>query len=85
MKYTDEGRGFIQHENLCIPVDPKNRDYRKIVAPFLAAGGRIEEPDPPIPEVKSVRDAAIEAMLIDKATEDDAPPEVVEYVTGKNG
>ena len=83
MKYTDDGRGFIQYENLCIPVDPANRDYRKIVIPFLAAGGKIENADPPSPPVKSIRDAAIEALLVERASEEGAPPEVIEYVSEK--
>lgn len=63
MKYTDAGKGFIAVNGYCIPADPMNRDYRRIVQPYLDAGGVIADADPPPAAVKSARDAAIDALL----------------------
>lgn len=81
--YTNQDHTLILvNGNMCIPVDPSNRDYRKLIAPYLEAGGLVEDFTPPV-VTESLRETAIDALLQHTATLVDCPPEVKEYMDAK--
>lgn len=65
-------------DNACIPADPHNADWQRVLN-FVKLGGVIADEDPPAPAVIDKREAAIEAMLAKTAQDPNAPQAVVDY------
>lgn len=66
---------------MSVPVDPLNREYRKI--PRNAVISAYQAPAPAAPTVRELRTAALDALLEKEAAAVDAPKALKDYAAAK--
>jgi len=80
MRYANvDNTLVVVDEKMTIPVDPGNRDWRKI----LREGQPIDPYVPPVvgPDIRAKREDAVRALLVERARGANVPSAIADYLS----